>query len=289
MIQLIREILTHPANQGLKLRALWRALHWQLHKRLTRTPLDVPYHGKILRCYPENHSASRAIYFSGLPDYSEMRFILDYLRPGDTFVDAGANAGLYTLLAASVVGETGWVHAFEPNELMAERLRELAALNAAQNISVHVLGLAEYDGEISFVDTGDDCTAHIPGDSVSQSTTQIPVTRLDTQLADKDIAMAKFDIEGYEPLAIRGAQKLTENANPPVMLIEMAGYSQRHGISTSDFIQELDEIGYLTATYDPERRELIPTVTPWEIPVENVIAVAKSRLDDVAGRLRRDA
>src|SRR3989304_509633 len=38
-----------------------------------------------------------------------------YLRPGDIFMDIGANIGYFTLLAASCVGPAGHVHSFEPN------------------------------------------------------------------------------------------------------------------------------------------------------------------------------
>src|SRR5687768_1033712 len=36
------------------------------------------------------------------------------LRPGDTFLDLGANMGYFTMLAASLVGPGGRVLAFEP-------------------------------------------------------------------------------------------------------------------------------------------------------------------------------
>ena len=33
-----------------------------------------------------------------------------YLKPGDTFIDAGANIGFYTVLASTLVGQSGRVH-----------------------------------------------------------------------------------------------------------------------------------------------------------------------------------
>jgi hypothetical protein len=65
-----------------------------------------------LRCYPHSTSASGVIY-CGLPEWAEMRFLLDYLRPGEGFVDVGANIGTYSLLAASVPDVVAW--AFEPS------------------------------------------------------------------------------------------------------------------------------------------------------------------------------
>ncbi|QDV45940.1 Methyltransferase domain protein [Stieleria neptunia] len=286
MLQLLHAIVSHPANHNARVKALMRAVRWQFSKRLTGRPRDLSYHGKILRCHPTNHSASRAIYFSGLPDYREMRFILDYLRPGDTFVDAGANVGLYTLLALSVVGDSGHVHAFEPNPQVAAMLRESLALNAADNVTVHEIGLADVEGSAAFSADGDDCTSHIVGSSTTTDT-QIPIGRLDRILDDIPYAMMKFDIEGYEPFAIRGASEWTKSHNPPVMLIEMAGYSKRHGISTSEFIEELERIGYVTAIYNPNGHELQPTKKPWEVPIDNVLAIADDRFAFVENRLRQ--
>src|SRR5256885_3164883 len=43
------------------------------------------------------------------------RVMLPLLRPGTVIVDIGANIGYYTLLAASRIGSTGKVIAFEPS------------------------------------------------------------------------------------------------------------------------------------------------------------------------------
>ena len=49
------------------------------------------------------------------------------LRPGDCFVDVGANAGVFSLAAAAFVGDTGHVIAFEPSS------REYASLLASSS------------------------------------------------------------------------------------------------------------------------------------------------------------
>jgi FkbM family methyltransferase len=283
-LRLFGDIVNHPANRQARISAFMRAARWQLSKRLTGRPLDICYHGKHLRCHPASHSASRAIYFSCLPDYWEMRFILDYLRPGDAFIDVGANVGLYTILALSVVGDQGQIHAFEPNPLVAAMLRESIALNSAENITVHEIGLADTDGVAAFSSAGDDCVSHIVSSS-GDIGTQIPICRLDRLLPEAPYAMMKLDIEGYEPFAIRGASQWTQNQIPPVMLVEMGGYTKRYGIRTDEFVEELDQIGYFTAVYNPESCQIQPC-KPWEIPSDNVLAIAKGRQELIEKRLR---
>lgn len=287
-MSLVSEILKHPANQNSRLYVLMRSAYWQLYKRLTGRAFDIPYHGFRLRCYPKNRSASRALYFSGLPDFREMMFTLQYLRPGDHYIDAGANIGLYTLLALSIIGPRGYVHAFEPNPESADHLQEVLSINQIENVSVHKIGLSDTAEEVGFNLTQDSCTAHIEVvGSVSTSDVRIRLARLDEHLPNGRYAMAKLDIEGYEPFAIQGASRWLKFGNPPVLQIEMAGYSKRFGISTSEFIGELDSIGYFTAVYEPETGTLNPTNRPWEIPVDNVLAVSRQHKSFVEKRLAK--
>ena len=77
-------------------------------------PLDLSVYGSMsFRAYRNSTQPGRFIYFGGLPDYEEMTFMKRFLRPGDGFIDGGANEGMFTLLAAQLVGPSGAVHAFE--------------------------------------------------------------------------------------------------------------------------------------------------------------------------------
>lgn len=160
-------IYNHPANRTRRIRALAVYVLWQTNKRLLGKPWDVDYHGLKLRIHPDSHSASAALYFNGLPDYSEMLFMRHYLRGGDNFLDIGANVGVYSIFAASLVGPTGRVHAFEPNPAVTEHLRENIRLNAAFNIVHHCLALSDQCSEMRLSTDGEDCTAHLSVDSQS--------------------------------------------------------------------------------------------------------------------------
>ena len=289
-IKLLSDIWKHPANRKSRFTTLSASIRWQCSKRISSGFTDIPYHGLKLRCYPDSHSASTAIYFSGLPDYREMQFMIDYLRPGDGFIDVGANVGLYTLLARSVIGPFGFVHTFEPNENTAAKLVENLELNDLTNCFVHNVAAANETGRSTFVLTADDCTAHIdPLTSSEEETMQIETVRLEEHLPDVPYAMVKLDIEGYEPFALRGAKKWLTQGNPPVLQIEMGGYSKQYGIATHDFIAELEQLGYFTAIYCPETKRLIETDRPWEIPVYNVLAICRDRKSFVFNRIKENA
>jgi FkbM family methyltransferase len=56
-------------------------------------------------------------------------YLKRHLRPGDVFVDVGANSGYFSLLAAHLVGPSGRVTAFEPNPIVRRLLRDNVHLN----------------------------------------------------------------------------------------------------------------------------------------------------------------
>jgi hypothetical protein len=97
--------------------------------------------------------------------------------------------------------------------------------------------------------------------------------------------MAKLDIEGHEPLALEGASKMMASGNPPVMQIEMAGYSKLFGVSTSEFIKRLSDFGYGCFFYDPRSRKLADASRPWEQQLDNVLAIHRASLPMVEQRL----
>ncbi|HEU4868343.1 MAG TPA: hypothetical protein VFV09_11510, partial [Actinomycetota bacterium] len=102
LLRTLRQIWTHPENRNRRARALAGYFGWQAWERTVRRPVTVKLTGGIkVRCHPHSPIASAVIYY-GLADPAEMRFVLGYLQPGDTFVDVGANVGVYSLLAASV-------------------------------------------------------------------------------------------------------------------------------------------------------------------------------------------
>jgi hypothetical protein len=46
----------------------------------------------------------------------ETRFIKAILRPNDVFVDVDANVSWYTMLASTIIGDGGHVHAFKSRQ-----------------------------------------------------------------------------------------------------------------------------------------------------------------------------
>ena len=281
-------IWNHPANKGRRLRALGYSTAWQLYKRTVGRPVDIRAFGDLkFRCYPDSHEASRLIYFSGLPDPAEMIFLKRYLRPGDRAIDAGANVGLYTLYIASLVGPDGHVLAFEPDQVSAGRLRENVAINCLDNVTVRVAAVSDFAGTADFTTGVDTANCFSDLKEFGEERQRVEVVTLDSEVREH-CAVCKMDVEGAEPAALRGAERLLAEANPPVWLMELTDRTlKRSGSSVGALRHWLLERGYRLWEYDADANAM----GEWEPRprragfVGDAIAIADSELENVRKRL----
>jgi len=84
--------------------------------------------------------------YLGTYEPQDSRLVQRYLSPGNTFVDVGANFGYYSLMAASVVGNSGRVIGFEPNPELCDHLRGTIEKNKIVNVTVEQAGVSDQAG-----------------------------------------------------------------------------------------------------------------------------------------------
>jgi FkbM family methyltransferase len=153
-----------------------------------------------------------------------VRLLRRVLRPGDVYVDAGANIGQLALVASRCVGPGGSVYAFEPQPRALERLRENVRLNDAANVTVVPKGCwdavgtaALYDfegGAIDLPSMGRRPDRQVVGE------TAIETVRID-EVVPGPTRLIKVDVEGAEWAALRGAERLLSGPEPPHLLVEL--------------------------------------------------------------------
>jgi len=82
---------------------------WGLHLLPLREAVILPWvDGLRLNLFVER-DFSRSVFALGCLEPNEMSFFRSVLKPGMVVLDAGANEGLYSLLAARAVGPNGGV------------------------------------------------------------------------------------------------------------------------------------------------------------------------------------
>lgn len=149
------------------------------------------------------------------------------VRPGDTVFDLGANHGVYTLLAASLAGPTGRVHAFEPNPRLAYLADMSARLNGhGDTVTLHRVCASDSDGstwlvfENAFSGGATQNRAGEDGETALACRTAI----LDEMFPDPAFTLdvVKLDVEGSEGRALRGMRKLLARSPDVRILMEFA-------------------------------------------------------------------
>lgn len=147
------------------------------------------------------------------------------LGRGQTFVDVGANIGWFSLLAAALVGPEGRVVAVEPNPANVTLLRQSAKENGFDNIDVIGVALAEKAGAVALETDGSNGRI-IPIDGPPAQPVEasfvVASYPLDTILAQAGVGrvdLMKIDVEGAEPLVLRGGAA-TLARDRPVLITE---------------------------------------------------------------------
>lgn len=142
--------------------------------------------------------------------------IRECLRPGDTFIDIGANIGVMTFLGASIVGASGRVIAVEPNPENVQLLYRNIVLNGSTR--VEVLPLAASDRRSVFSLTGRSNTHLIAPGGVRGGGHLVQSVPLDDLLGDLPrLDLVKLDVEGHEPPALDGMMRILTRHRPAMV------------------------------------------------------------------------
>jgi FkbM family methyltransferase len=202
---------------------------------------DVEYDGVKLRCHLADNATERSVFSRGTGSRG-LRLLVRNLQPGDVFVDAGANCGVFSAYAARAIGPAGRVISIEPNPVMLSRLRFNIAANGFGNVTVIEAALGETEGTANLRVPA----SNYGGASLDNETggLQVRVMTLAAalQAAGVDhVDMLKIDIEGYEDRALLPYIRSMPRANwPKRILIEVVQSHLWH----SDCVGALQSAGY---------------------------------------------
>ena len=201
--------------------------------------LSIRQSGFRLRFFPTSLSA--ALWINPDDRKDDVAFFSEFLRPGDTVVDVGANIGSLSLLASVLTGEEGRVLAVEPHPRIFQFQRQNIALNHAPQVEAHNVALGEATGQLHFTNDRSDDQNHVLNDDGG---IVIPVTTLDTLAAGlPNITLLKIDVEGYELSVLNGASKTLDRTDC-VFYESWEQHLRQWGIATGDVIRRLEKAGF---------------------------------------------
>lgn len=131
------------SNAGRNRLEIWDVLcHYAEHL----FPIRVPWYLDTILEFRGPSELGRQIYVDRSFDPNEFYLLDQLLEKGMTFIDVGANVGVYSLFAARKVGASGQVIAFEPSRRESLALQRNLDINRISNVSLHALAVGQFGG-----------------------------------------------------------------------------------------------------------------------------------------------
>ena len=155
----------------------------------------------------------------------EIGFLRNWLRPGMTVIDIGANLGVYSLPMARLVGPSGQVFAYEPGSETRALLERSRALNTALNLHISPCAVSDQEREGRLVFGSSSELNALGGDGGAGE--PVSIISLDSEDAAHGWSspdFIKIDAEGEEERIIAGGRKFFARHSPLVMFEVKAGH-----------------------------------------------------------------
>jgi FkbM family methyltransferase len=177
----------------------------------------------------------------GRYEEENLSVLASYRRQKTTFLDVGANLGIYALRMAPMC-RSGRIMAFEP----LGRIRELLARSVYLNnhsrlIEVQPFALSDMDGEAAlFIQAGHAGAATFES---SGNTSELVQVRTLDRLVDPAFTcdLVKLDVEGHEHKALRGMREVLRRSPSCVVLFEKL---PKNSGNEAELHQFFDELGW---------------------------------------------
>ena len=207
----------------------------------TQLPLALPHGAHIFMHTRDGHRvlldpSEPFITFHTLEhgewEYPLRQVLRQLLKPGDCFLDVGANIGLHALLAAALVGPSGHVLALEPHPVTAALLHRNMEINGLlDRVTIIEAAAAEQDGgtrrfeyfaEHSAMSGFTLSLPQVAAFRGSAQALEVPVVTLDALLArtGRKPDVIKIDVEGFELIVLRGSAGILADTHDTAFVLE---------------------------------------------------------------------
>lgn len=243
------ELRQHPGYRNHRGAVLLRAAAWSAH-----CLLHMPAHAKFRRWNfklylpPKWRGGGCTSPFLFREDYEpEVKLLEQFLRPGMTVIDGGANTGVFTFTAAHLVGPRGHVIAFEPGSACFQALNRSKRLNSADHVTIRQQALSDRGGTARFYHHDDQENSYSLGGGGGVAYEEVSTVTLDAVAAELNlqrIDFIKLDVEGAEELVFRGGRRTLEQHRPLLLFEVNPQAAARLDLAPEGGCQVLTELNY---------------------------------------------
>jgi len=193
----------------------------------------------------------------------ETSLITGFLKPGQVFLDVGANLGYYSLIASHLVGAAGKVVAFEPEQRNFELLSKNLGRSRFRNFTTFQSALHREEGEgllyLSESNLGD----HRLGEDTGRERQAITLITGDIALTSlvQRVDFIKVDTQGAETFVVEGLlETIRANAAHLTMILEFWPFAlEKAGSSARELLSLLEDLPLDICVIDHTADRLLPT------------------------------
>jgi FkbM family methyltransferase len=218
----------------------------------------IPYRSFSGRIYLDIKE-SEMMFARIIGEYEKNKFaaIRQFLKPGGTFIDVGANKGDFALFASNIVRSNGSVLAFEPEPFNVHWLRKSIEINVYRNIQLFEVALSDKNGSAElFIGEKSGWHSLLGEKGSTHRKLDVTVRTLDSILDEinfnRPINVMKIDVEGAEQKVLKGANKLLGQQNI-VLLIDLHPH---HGVNVQEVVNTLEVYGFSVYDESPPFKKL---------------------------------
>jgi FkbM family methyltransferase len=220
---------------------------------------------------PKDVVMTQVILSTGLWEAEETGQFLRTVKPGYTVVDAGANAGYYTIIGSRLVGDRGKVYAFEPEPASFALLEKNVRLNGLTNVVLERKALSNRKGVIKLfiakANKGDHRIYQPEGES--RPSVDVEAVRLDEYFKgqERGIDVLKSDTQGAEGVILEGMTGLLEGrTDGPVIFMEFWPYAlQAMGTDAGAVLKRLQSYHYQFYDFHTNRYKKLARIEPADL------------------------
>ena len=190
-----------------------------------------------------------------------MKLFEKLLRPGMGVIDVGANIGLYSAIAARIVGPNGRVIAIEPDATNCSFLRRTKERNGLANLTILQKAAGAKSGPTFLYLSSTNKADHRTYGDDSRARVRVEMTTVDSIVKDEQLSttdVLKIDTQGFELFVAHGMNELLEANRDLTIIMEFWPWGiVRSGGSPEQLLEFFSSRGFGISVIDDTRKEII--------------------------------
>jgi FkbM family methyltransferase len=192
---------------------------------------------------------ANAIINNGIFDKEVVELASNYIRPGTTVLDLGANFGQMSILFSNMAGNDGKIHSFEADDWIYEILtKNIEANGKVGKVIPHFGAVHNKSGETLLFPEQDFDEFGTYGsygiDYTSRHGRQVQTLTIDELNIEGTISFMKVDVQGGDLYAMEGARETILRNKMPILFEYEYLFEDRFNMCFQDYVDFVQSINY---------------------------------------------